>query len=308
MTDLSKEPSTVAEGDHAALEFAVAVFAHNEEDGIDRCLESVLAAAAPAGRIAIQVLNNGSRDGTAGRVRAWQARDPRVSLIEIEIGDKANAWNVFVHETCPQANWYAFVDGDVTLDAHALAALREALAAHPQALLATGVPSTGRHQQQLIDYLNQYGGVLGNLYATRADFIQGIRRKAIRMPTGFIREDGLVGAFACYGLDSIANRWDKSRVAIAESAAFIFPSLSFHRPDDWRLYWRRRIRYSIGHFQFMMLRKGIKSAGFQHMPAHVAALYANEDLPPLKWRGLGTVFDWIARRQIRAQSRTGQQI
>lgn len=307
MADLNNKEPSAPGSEHAAVEFAVAVFAHNEEGSIDRCLESVLAAAAPAGRVAVQVLNNGSRDGTADRVRAWQARDPCVSLVEIALGDKANAWNVFVHETCPRANWYVFVDGDVTVDAHAFAALRESLVSHPQALLATGVPSTGRHRREQIDYLRQYGGVLGNLYATRSDFIQGIRDRGIRMPIGFIREDGLVGAFACYGLDTGANRWDTARVAIAENAAFIFPSLSLGRLDDWRLYWRRRIRYSIGHFQFLMLRKGIKSAGFQHMPAHVTALYANEALPPLKWRGLDTWFDWIARRQIRTQSRTGRQ-
>src|SRR5215813_10375343 len=71
----------------------VAVFAHNEENHIIRCLES-LSLAADGSPLSAYVLANGCTDRTEEIVRGYAQTHPGVSLISIAVGDKANAWNV----------------------------------------------------------------------------------------------------------------------------------------------------------------------------------------------------------------------
>jgi dolichol-phosphate mannosyltransferase len=52
---------------------------YNESDNIDRLLERLLAL--PHG-LDVLVVDDGSPDGTADRVKAWKAREPRVHLLE----------------------------------------------------------------------------------------------------------------------------------------------------------------------------------------------------------------------------------
>lgn len=280
--------------------WAIAVFAHNEEDNIVACLRSLFFATARPECLRIYVLNNGSSDATAQRVSAFAEQHAQaIELINLSVGDKANAWNYFVHELKPQADWFGFADGDVLIAPLALDELRAALQTDARAHLATAVPFSGRSRQQQIARLLQEGGVQGNLYATRAAFIESIRQQAIRMPLGFVREDGLVGAFAMFDLDPLRHNWDPQRVAVAPKAGFIFPSLQWWRWEDVHLYWRRRIRYSLGHFEFLLLRPLILQRGFAGIPRDVASLYASTGLPPLRWRGFNTLFDAIALRRIR---------
>lgn len=283
------------------LSWAIAVFAHNEADHIVASLASVIAATAQPQNICIYVLNNGSRDNTGAKVREFmQHAGARIELIELIVGDKANAWNHFVHELTAEANYFGFVDGDVTLAPGALDALQNCLQQKPAAYLATGVPYSGRSRAKQLAQLEQSGGVQGNLYAATAAFIHAVRRAKVRMPIGFVREDGLVSAFAMFDLRPEAGTWDKSRVAVAHSAGFIFPSLRWWSWPDIRLYWRRRIRYSVGHFEFQLLRPLILRQGLNAMPRDTPTLYTSGALPPLRWRGTNTFFDFIALRRIRA--------
>lgn len=47
------------------------------------------------------MLANGCTDSTAEQVRASAALLPNLWLVEINIADKANAWNLFVHDIFP---------------------------------------------------------------------------------------------------------------------------------------------------------------------------------------------------------------
>lgn len=146
------------------------------------------------------------------------------------------------------------------------------------------------------------GELAGNLYALRGDFVSRVRRGKVRLPVGFIGEDSLVGALANWDLDP-NGRWDARRVAPAPGAGFRFRSLSWLRPDHWRLYWRRRIRYSLRRYQIRMLRPVLKREGIEGMPSHVSDLYRQPaDSPPLRWSAANIVFDWLALRWIRREA------
>ena len=147
------------------------------------------------------------------------------------------------------------------------------------------------------DMLEQRG-VAGNLYALRGSFVERVRELGIRMPIGVIGEDSLVGAMLKWDLRG-DTRWDNDRVTIVPEAGFEFEPMSYVRPSQWKKYIRRRVRYSIRGFQNRMLGRAIQPDGFAALPARVEDLYRRHtDALRLKWRGLDTLFDWLAIKQI----------
>ena len=94
--------------------------------GTNSRLDSLQAASSHP--IACYVLANACTDRTEALVRDYAASHANVHLVSIEVGDKANAWNVFVHEVAPSgAAHYFFIDGDVRATVGALDAMAQAL-------------------------------------------------------------------------------------------------------------------------------------------------------------------------------------
>ena len=280
--------------------WSVAVFAHNERKAIGACLESIFAQKIEA-ELHVYVLANGCTDGTASEVLKLAAKWPAVRLIEIKLGDKANAWNIFVHELAPASAIYFFVDGDVRLDTDALRRLAHAIQSSPESSIASAVPGSGRHRAKYTKLIIEEHGVQGNFYCISSIFVSKLRLRNIRLPVGFVREDGLVGALAKFSLDPKTERWNDSRVKICSEAKFIFRSMRSWHPSDWRKYYRRRVRYSVGHFENRMWRSIWWHQGTESMPANITELYRASGPQKLKWRGLNTLFDWLALRRINAK-------
>src|SRR5687768_5822398 len=78
--------------------WSVMVLAHTEERGVEDCLDSIFNGE-PGKAIDVYVMANGCTDRTEELVRKYRERRPTVHLVSIKMGDKCNAWNVFVHET-----------------------------------------------------------------------------------------------------------------------------------------------------------------------------------------------------------------
>jgi glycosyltransferase involved in cell wall biosynthesis len=276
----------------------VAVFAHNEEKNIIACLDSLPDAARDC-RIEAHVLVNGCTDRTLELVSEYAKEHAWIVVHAVEMGDKANAWNVYVHELAPEADTHFFIDGDVEACPNALLNLQAALDRETQALAAAAVPATGRGRAASIRSMLSTRELAGNLYALRGSFLQRLKAARIRMPQGLIGEDSLVGALVKTDLDP--GTWDNRRVATDGQACFRFRSLTPFSLADWRLYGRRKIRYSLRRFQFLLLRDHFRSVGFRAMPSRIESLYAVTDSPRLRltWRGLNSLFDWLALRRVR---------
>ncbi|MGC3961848.1 MAG: glycosyltransferase [Rhodocyclaceae bacterium] len=284
------------------MRVSIAVFAHNEARRIQRCLDS-LHDATKGLRVHIVVLANGCRDHTADIARAWStgaADRVTVRVADIARGDKANAWNEFVHQLAGEADHYVFCDGDCYFAEHAVLRLVEAFQIDPHAQAASALPVTGRSMRRVRPLMTRDRELAGNLYALRGDFVQRIRRAGIRMPIGLVGEDSLVGAFAKFDLLPVPGRWDDTRVRPVPEAGFAFDSINPTVPGDVSLYWRRRIRYSVRRYQFLALREVFLAKGFTAMPSRVEDLATLADTAPrLAWRGADTLFDWLALRRMR---------
>jgi len=76
------------------------------------------------------IVDDGSDDATVDMVRAWCARDPRLTLIEAEHGGPARARNIGLKAT--SGEWVVFLDADDTIHPHFLRRMRHIAARRPE--------------------------------------------------------------------------------------------------------------------------------------------------------------------------------
>jgi len=285
--------------------WSLAVFAHNESGRIGAALQSIVQAAAGAD-VEVWVLANGCTDATSDEVRGCAAGLPDLWLAEIDVADKANAWNVYVHEliTPERAGGietYFFMDGDVRLESDALGRLASALNTVPSAKAAGGMPATGRDRDSWRARMVKHGTLAGNLYALRATFLDRVRQRGIRMPVGLIGEDLFLSWLVATELGQSSGLEDGPQCIFSPEAEFSFRSLSPMRPDDYCTYARRKWRYACRALQLEMLLTALRARGIAAMPSHVRELYATGPWPSrLRWVGLDTPLRLLAVLWIRS--------
>ncbi len=261
---------------------AVAVFAHNESRRIVECLEALrIAPLLP--NTTCYVIANGCTDNTVASANDYARTAPWVKVIELEIGDKANAWNYFVHELAPEAGSYFFTDGDCRVEKEALQHLEEYLLTNQHVNAVSGVPSQRNLSFGIFRrVITSNGGFAGNLYALSQDFVARLRAQHVRLPQGLIGDDSLVGALALWDLDPKAQ-WNHDLVRIASSATFRYESVISASLYDSLFYVRRLRRYSLRHFQNQLIKNRIKRLGLSALPQHINTLYLeaqDEELTP----------------------------
>jgi glycosyltransferase involved in cell wall biosynthesis len=290
--------------------WAVALFAHNEARTIQAAVESVRAAS--DGRIVhIAVLANGCTDDTVAIVRKTAAEQSAVLAVEIPRADKANAWNVYVHdvlrdERFASASLHAFMDGDVRAEPGAIAALHHALNDVPTAHAAGGMPVTGRDRDAWRQRMVAGGTLAGNLYALRASFVSRLRGQGVRIPIGLIGEDWLVSYLARTDLRVPPVSDGHPRVVFTPRAGFWFRSLNPLNPRDCRIYARRLWRYALRGAQFEMLMPLLERESLAGMPRDVDELYRRGGLPSrMKWTGRMSILRTLAIQHIRIRRRAG---
>jgi glycosyltransferase involved in cell wall biosynthesis len=278
----------------------VMVLAHNESDHIVACLDSVYAA--EAGRqFAIFVLANGCTDKTEEIVQGYASRHPGVHLVSIEMADKCNAWNVYIHDVLPalvlESDVYFFMDGDCRACPGAFSEMVRTLHENPTALAAGAPPATGRSRQRDRKELLEKRLLVVNLYALTGRFVRHLQQKGVRIPLGLEGDDGLIGALVKWDLDP-RRPWDDSRIASSVRAGFAFDSLSWMCLQDWKKYWRRRIRYSRRMYELQLLRPRLKKGGVEAMPVHITEIYTELNACRVQWRRIQMLFDWLALREM----------
>jgi hypothetical protein len=275
-------------------EWPVAVFAHDEEDHILETLGSL-----DDPRVHAYVLANACTDATERLVKAYAQTHPGVTLVSIPLGDKANAWNVFVHEVAPEAAAYYFIDGDITASPHALLELTRALDEHPEANAAAAIPGSGQSREEQARLVIDHRLVMGALYALSGAFVARLRAGHVKVPVGYIGEDGWVTSMAKWDGDP-RYPWREDRVVPCPAAGYVYSPLSMWRPGDWRTHLRRQVRYSLRHFQHLLWRDALLADGLAGMPDHIRDLYGRPSLQPLlRARRRELIFDWLALKEIR---------
>ncbi|HKA43525.1 MAG TPA: glycosyltransferase family A protein [Burkholderiales bacterium] len=295
-----------AQAETDTARWPVMVLAYNEERHIAACLDSVFAAD-PDRRFEVFVMANGCTDRTEEVVRAYSRSGPEVHLVSIPVGDKCNAWNVFVHETvpsrCPGREVYFFMDGDATVTRGSFNVMARALRAQPHAHAASAVPASGHNVARDRDELLRMHGLVANLYSLRGAFVERLRALRVRIPLKLEGDDGLIGALIKWDLAPERNEFDHQRIVACADASFEFEPISPLRPADWKVYWKRAIRYGRRHYEFQLLGSCLKSRGVAGLPADITEFYPRAESLRLRWDGLYTLTNLIALKQMRKLGR-----
>jgi glycosyltransferase involved in cell wall biosynthesis len=276
---------------------SVGVFAYNEEELIEGCLASILAAADESVRVF--VLINGCTDSTEQVVRRYAEGRQQIVPVALPVADKANAWNEFIHRIAPESDICFLVDGDMQIVPGSFAAVARCFAEHPAAMAVAGVPSTGRTVLAFREMIVRDRVLAGNFYALRGSTVRKFRELGVRLPFGMVGEDGLVATLVKWNLDP-KSQPDPQRIEPCLDAQWRFDSFTPLRPKHWRLYKNRMMRYATRRLQAQMLYHRLWERGISGMPADVMALY-REDFARCRISrvGLEMVFDLWAYQRIR---------
>lgn len=279
--------------------WTIAVFAHNEGRRIGAALESIPAAA--GGRpVRVVVLANGCSDDTIDRAGDAAGGIADLTVVDIGLADKANAWNLFIHDLwtdqdVARTDVFFFMDGDVRLEADALPLLASVYETSPTVNAVGAMPTTGRDREAWRERMVRNRSLAGNLYSLRGSFVSAVRARQIRMPIGLFGEDSFVSWLAEHDLGDSLARDPSPRCLFQPSAGFAFDSLSPWRPRDYRIYLRRKWRYARRSVQHEMLMPMIDRHGLTILPAHIEDVYRMGPLPSrMKWIGRGTGFRMLA--------------
>jgi glycosyltransferase involved in cell wall biosynthesis len=282
--------------------FPVMVLAYNEQAVIGACLDSIFAAN-PGMAFDVFVMANGCTDRTEDVVRDYATKRPEVRLVSIKVGDKCNAWNVFIHETvpkeCPGREIYFFMDGDARSGPNALANLAKALREDSHAHAASAPPGSGRNKEKDAHSLVTERALVANLYALRGTFVKRLETEKVRLPLKLEGDDGLLGALIKWDLAPGKSKWDDSRIHPCTDAWFEFDPVPMTNVAEWKKYWRRLIRYGRRRYEFQLLGRRLPKMGLAGLPENIQDIYGEAHGLSMEWAGVYTLTHALALREMR---------
>jgi hypothetical protein len=242
--------------------WAVAIFAARETPAVLTATVRAAIAACSGRQATIDVLINGNHAlavNFAGLAATLPADDCTLRVWSIAAPDKAHTWNEYVYRIWNSDGTTGgtafFIDGYARVKPDALAAIDSRLAATPDAMGATGVPSCGRSAPRLRERMLREGGIHGNLYAVTADSMRAIREAGFRLPLGLYRTDPMLGAALAFRLDPAHNQWQNGRVAVEGNATWDVDGISELTYKNVTGYFKRRLRQAQGDLENRALRE-----------------------------------------------------
>lgn len=213
---------------------------------------------------------------------------PNLTVWSIPLGDKANAWNQYIHHISADESVAFFVDGYARLNSDAIQLLGTAVEANALAIGGTGVPTTGRSAKALRQNLIDNTGYHGSFCCLKGSTVRQMRAQNIRLPVGLYRTDGLMGAILCYALDPGCNVWDDHRIHVQPDASWQTDRLRWWRFNDVQIHLKRYVRQARGRLEVAAFSDHL--AKQRHSPATL----------PDTAREL--VLNWVAQYPVEART------
>jgi len=242
-------------------EWAVAVTASRES--LETLLATLHAAIRAAQRATlIDLLINGNPDlaqACAARLGGELGRLPeslRVRVWSIALGDKAHAFNTYVHEIWPGAPVTFFLDGYARVRPDALDRMATTLYSHmPEALAVAALPTSGRGAAAVTADLHEHGGLHGNFFALGAPALQAMHELGFRLPLGLYRVDSTLAAALAFRLRPQEFDWAVKRNIVFDSEAhWDVDAPPWWQPATWRGHAKRRLRQAQGDLENWAVR------------------------------------------------------
>jgi len=285
------------------MSISVCIFARNEALHLPRCI-AALDAASDGLDYRAHILVNGCDDDTGAVAAVLAAANPRITVHELPVGDKAHAWNEYVFRIARKAalpaKTHIFLDGDIRPGRGAVAALSRAINEAPEAYGAAALPASGRSRHFWAAHLRRNHYLSGNLYALSQEALCAFRSRKLRLPFGAKGEDGIIAYLLLTNFRGGSDDRHREKIVVAEDASFEFDPLTFNARDI-AIYRRRLRRYSERHFQKSILYRRLKSQGASAMPENIYDIYTDQTLTGLYPRPdpVNFWFDTATLRRLR---------
>ena len=227
----------------------------------------------------IDVLVNGNRALAENSVKIISALSKSNNLAKyrlwfIHLGDKAHAWNVYLHNIWPGDGPAYFIDGYARPNANALALLEQGLRTNTNSFGASGVPTVGRTAAKLRAGQIEERGIHGNLFCLRANTMSNLRNIGFHLPLGIYRTDPTIGAVLKYSLNPISNSWNPERIYVDSQATWATDIKNWWSYSELKGQFKRLIRQAQGDLENRAVRHhlSICKRAPQDMPETILAL------------------------------------
>jgi hypothetical protein len=263
-----------------SLQLQICVVAHNEQDHIIGCLESIEKSAqhAQVNEYCVHIINNGSSDNTQQLSDHFCQDKKHWYAHEVSKGDKSNAWNLGVYQYATADVLTVYIDGDCKISLGTLKAFIDAHSNRPNAYIYAAIPITqGNTTEQTIKNTLAGTALSGNLFALSEVFIKTVREKSFKLPVGLIGDDSLLAWVSSHNF-KLSNGVIPGFLIGIENAQFEYHRLT---PTSWsniKLYFRRLQRYSLRHIQQNCIRSFLdENNNFELLPDNIESLYSRVD-------------------------------
>ena len=232
------------------MKYNLKMFAYNESENIQASIKSVWRNA-DSDLGTFHLIANGCTDDTVAKAQEMKSSllFDKLSITELVVGDKCNAWNYYMHELADDIDIHFFVDADVSFSACCFQKMASTLySSQPETVAIAGLPLSGRNQAFYKSLVVERSCLFGNLYGLKNTFIKHIRKNEFRLPLGLNWIDSFITKAVNTDLD-FKPRNLPNRVTHLANTGYQFSSLSPLRLSDITLYKNRIARYELGKMQ-----------------------------------------------------------
>lgn len=226
------------------------MFAYNEETNIESSIKSVLNSC-DENLNSFHVLANGCSDRTvvlANKVKAELDFD-KMTITNITLGDKCNAWNYYVHDLADESEVHFFVDADVQFSQDCFPLMASHLdQTLEQTVTIAGMPLSGRNLAFYESLVTDRACFFGNLYGLKRSFLDRVREEKFRLPVGL----NWIDSFLTKAVNTDMKFFDYNlpkRTTYLQGVGYRFDSLRPWKKEDVVLYINRIARYELGKVQ-----------------------------------------------------------
>lgn len=244
------------------MSWALVIFASREAPlALRRTIDAALIAARGLARIDVLVNGNAQLAADISRyfteangalippVQSAAVKAPAMRIWTIPLGDKANAWNQYIHQIWAGEELAFFVDGYVRLNPDAVQLLGSAVKSDELALGGSGVPTMGRSADALRQNLIVNTGFHGNFCCIKGHAMAQMRDARISLPVGLYRTDALMGAFLCYAMNPATHVWEDHRIWVHPTASWDVDLARWWRLRDLIGIFKRVVRQARGRLE-----------------------------------------------------------
>ena len=231
-------------------QYNIVMFAYNEQDNIEQSVTSVFRNIDERLN-RFYVIANGCSDLTVQKANEVKKNlnFRSLSVIELEEGDKCNAWNHYMHTIADDSEVHFFVDADVKFTENSFPLMFDKLTSKGnETVVIAGMPQSGRNIAFYRSLVIDRACFFGNLYGMKHSFIRRIRENGFYLPKGLNWIDSFLTKAVNTDLEFF-NYNLPNRTTYLESTGYFFDSLSPFNKSDIKLYFNRIARYELGKFQ-----------------------------------------------------------